>query len=192
MNRICLPLPAICLAVLVLFSCKKELKPATVEIVDQVRHYYPVIQGEILAITYEIENTSNNTLFIRELQTTCGCIIPKDDLPIVILPKRSGKVRLGFDTIKNSGYVEHYVWCYGNFADSTWREMRFTTNVVPPADYVHDYEQLYRDREYRLPTIRELVEGNSADKGYYTDDGIDPRERERMERQRSADELLGF
>lgn len=192
MTRRSLFLPVLCMVSCLAFSCNKHLKPATVEITDQIRHYYPVIQGETLAITYEIENLSENTLFIREVQTTCGCIIPRDELPLVILPKRVGKLRLAYDTIKNSGYVDHFVWCYGNFADSTWRELEFTTNVVPSADYVHDYEQLYHEKTNHVGSMRDLVDGRSSEKGYYTDDGIDPRDRDRREMQEAADDLLGF
>lgn len=172
-----------------LTACQKKLKPVEVEITDPVRHYYPVIQGEMLAVTYEIENVSGHPLFIREVQTSCGCLIPRDDLPLVILPKRTGKLRLFFDTIKNSGFVSHYVWCYGNFADSTWRELRFTTNVVPSADYVHDYEELFQNRESESWTFKDLVDGRSADKGYYIDDGTDPRAEELRKAQEAADRL---
>ena len=134
------------LFILSLVSCEKELKPATVAIKDPVRHYYPVLQGETLEVSYEIENTSDNPLFIREIQTTCGCIIPRTDLPIIILPKKSGFVEVGFNTIKNTGYVCHYIYCYGNFKDSTCIELQFDTNVVPRADYIRDYEQLWHEQ----------------------------------------------
>lgn len=169
-----------------LAGCQKTLAPASVEIIDRVRHYYPVIQGETLGITYEIENTSDNTLFIQEVQTTCGCLIPRDELPIVILPKRTGYLRLNYNTIKNTGHVTHYVWCYGNFADSTWRELSFDTHVVPSADYIRDYEQLYREKITHTGSMRDFVDGRSSEKGYYTDAG-DPRDQERREMQEAAD-----
>lgn len=128
-----------------LVSCEKELKPATVVIKDPVRHYYPVLQGEMLEVSYEIENTSDNPLFIREVQTTCGCVVPKTDLPIIVLPKKSGFVQVAFNTIKNIGYVCHYIYCYGNFKDTTCVELQFDTNVVPSADYIRDYEQLWHE-----------------------------------------------
>ena len=70
------------------FSCSKKLKPASVIVVDPVRHYYPVLQGEMMSISYEIENTSDNPLFIQEIQTTCGCLVPKNQLPVVVLPHK--------------------------------------------------------------------------------------------------------
>ena len=159
--------PLMLLAVLVVaVSCSKKLKPATVIIVDPVRHYYPVIQGDMMDIRYEIENTSRNPLFIQEIQTTCGCIIPQGELPIVVLPEKVGYVNLKFNTIKNTGYVNHVVYCYGNFQDTTCVELQFDTNVVPRADYVRDYEQLWHEQNANQKTV---TDGMESQKGYYTD-----------------------
>ena len=155
---------------LLLVSCHKELKPATVIIKDPVRHYYPVLQGEQLYVSYEIENTSDNPLFIQEIQTTCGCVTARERLPIVILPHKVGIVGVEFNTIKNSGYVCHYVYCYGNFQDSTYIEMQFDTNVVPSADYVHDYEQLWQEFEHSNKHVQSAKDGTASQKGYTTED----------------------
>ena len=70
-------------------ACKKKnLKAVEVAIEDVDRHYYPVIQGEILPVNYDIENISEDPLVIQEIQTSCGCLIPYDDLPIIILPNK--------------------------------------------------------------------------------------------------------
>lgn len=168
-------LPFLLLCGVVLGACHRELKPVDVEITDPKRHYYPVIQGELLGVTYDIENTSDDPLFIKEIQTTCGCVIAQDKLPIVILPKQTGKVHLSYNSTKNTGYVEHFAWLYGNFADSLYRELQFDTNVVPPVDFTPDYEELFHKVETRSPDMKDLVDGKSTDKGYYTDEGIDPR-----------------
>lgn len=173
MNR--LTLYAICgVVICLLAACDKQLQPAEVEIIDPVRHYYPVVQGEPLAITYEIENISKEPLVIQEVQTTCGCLVPQDLLPLVVLPNKTGKLNLTFDTTKNTGAVEHFVWLYGNFTDSVYRELMFDTNVVPPADYTRDYEEIYHERNHGSRTIKDMVDGLSSEKGYYTDLG-DPR-----------------
>ena len=166
---------------LCLTACQKQLKPASVIVIDPIRHYYPVIQGEMMDVTYEVENTSENPLFIQEIQTTCGCLIPRDELPIIILPHKSGFVHLEFNTIKNTGYVCHYVYCYGNFRDSSHVEMQFDTNVVPKADYVRDYEQLWNEHAKRKVSVREFVDGTTAQKGYYTEGNIAPQEEQREE-----------
>lgn len=157
------------LLMLLLVSCKKELKPATYIVVDPVRHYYPIIQGQKLGITYEIENTSDNPLFIQEVQTTCGCMVPRDELPIVILPHKSGYVHTEFNTIKNTGYVCHYIYCYGNFSDTTCIELQFDTNVVPNSDYIRDYEQLFMEQSNSKNALREFMTDDGEYKGYYTD-----------------------
>ena len=171
-----------------LLACDKELKPASVILVDPVRHYYPVLQGEMMNISYEIENTSDNPLFIQELQTTCGCIISKDELPVVILPHKVGYINLVFNTIKNTGYVDHFIYCYGNFQDSTCVELEFDTNVVPRADYVHDYEQLWQEQTKDAETIHDFVDGLPGQKGYYTNPEMTPRTRRIESVQEEIDE----
>jgi len=173
---------------LCLLSCEKQLKPVSVILVDPVRHYYPVIQGEMMDISYEIENISDNPLFIQELQTTCGCIIPRDELPIVILPHKVGFVNLTFNTIKNTGYVDHFIYCYGNFQDSTCVELEFDTNVVPRADYVHDYEQLWQEQTKDAESIHDFVDGLPGQKGYYTNPEMSPRTRRKEAVQEEIDE----
>ena len=177
---------------LLLGACEKKLTPVEVDIVDPKRHYYPVIQGELLGITYDIENLSDDPLFIKEIQTTCGCMVVQDKLPIVILPKQVGKVHFTYNSTKNTGFVEHYAWLYGNFTDSLHRELQFDTNVVPPVDYTPDYEQLWYQVESRSPNMKELVDGKSTEKGYYTDEGIDPRKSTIEERQGVVEDILGF
>ena len=174
------------------FSCEKKLKPVEVEITDPYRHYYPVIQGELLGITYDIENTSDHPLFIQEIQTTCGCMFSEDKLPIVILPNQTGKVHFTYNSTKNTGFVEHFAWLYGNFTDSLYREVKFDTNVVPPSDYTRDYEELYHQVMTKSPDLKDLVDGKSTEKGYYTDSGGDPRETNRQETQKRVDDLISF
>lgn len=185
----------VCISLFILIgiiACERELKPVNVEITDPKRHYYPVIQGELLGVTYDIENLSEDPLFIQEIQTTCGCVSPLDELPIVILPKQTGKIHFTYNSTKNTGNVEHFAWLYGNFADSTWRELQFDTNVVPPVDYTPDYEELYHQVATRSPNMRDLVDGKSTEKGYYTDEDVDPREKNREEFQKSVENVIAF
>ena len=171
-----------------LTACKqKELKPVDAIITDPDRHYYPVIQGETLKLVYEIENPTDNTLVIQEVQTSCGCIVPTDELPLMILPKSTGRLKLGYESIKNTGYVKHQVYLYGNFTDSIYRQLNFDTHVVPPADYTRDYEQLYIESQTGTGSLRHLIDGSSSEKGYYTDHG-DPRENQKDEIQEFFDE----
>ena len=162
-------------ACLVLCACSKELQPAEVIITDPARHYYPVVQGKIMGVNYEIENISENPLFIQEVQTTCGCLIARDELPMVILPHKKGFLHLDFNTIKNNGYAEHFIYCYGNFKSGRMIELQFDTNVVPRADYFHDYEQLWKEQKKETVAKRSRDDGDYDDKGYYTGDYMEPQ-----------------
>lgn len=170
-------------------ACEKQLKPASVILVDPIRHYYPVVQGEIMNVSYEIENTSDNPLFIQEVQTTCGCLVPREELPIVVLPHKVGFINLSFNTIKNTGYVNHYIYCYGNFQDSTCVEFEFDTNVVPRADYVRDYEQLWHEQNDEVKSLRDFVDGMPGQKGYYTEENANPRAKRKETIQDMIDEI---
>ena len=180
------------LAVALGVACQRELKPVEVEIIDPKRHYYPVIQGELLGVTYEIENISDHPLFIKEIQTTCGCLGPMDDLPIVVLPNQRSKIHFTYNSTKNTGYVEHFAWLYGNFADSTYRELQFDTNVVPPVDYTPDYEELWHQVETKSPNMKDLVDGRASEKGYYTDEDLDPHEQNREDVEREVEGFVAF
>ena len=177
---------------LMLGACEKKLELVDVDIEDPIRHYYPIIQGELLGVTYEIENLSDHPLFIQEIQTTCGCFFVSDQLPIVIPANQKKKIHLNYNSLKNVGYVDHYAWLYGNFTDSLWREVRFDTNVVPPRDYTRDYEQLWHDYEAKTPEMKDLVDGNSTDKGYYTHEYVDPRFENLEETESFIDKIIGF
>lgn len=135
-----------CVAVL-MPSCKKKVEMTSVEIEDQDRHYYPILQGEELELSYGITNIGDESLIINEIQTSCGCVLVNDDLPLVILPRQKSYVHLKYNSLKNIGLVQHYIYCYGNIADKGCAELRFDVHVVPDADYTRDYEELYR--EYR-------------------------------------------
>ena len=188
-NTTCKYIVLITVIVLIIFSsCNKKLKPASAIVVDPVRHYYPVLQGEMMSIAYEIENTSNNPLFIQEIQTTCGCIVPRNQLPLVVLPHKSSAIFLSFNTIKNTGYVDHFIYCYGNFQDTTCIELEFDTNVVPQADYIHDYEQLWHEQATGAASLRDFVDGMPSQKGYYTETYITPRTDFNQETQKVVDE----
>ena len=43
-------------------ACKKNIGLTTVSVADSVRHYYPLIAGQVLNLSYEIENTATSLL----------------------------------------------------------------------------------------------------------------------------------
>ena len=152
--------------------------------VDSIRHYFPVKQGETLKIAYAIYNMSKDNLVIQEVQTSCGCLVSRDELPIFILSGDTGYVHADFNTTKNVGYVAHYIQCFGNFKNTDsisiideqgqekWAkyiELRFDTNVVPPSGHHRDYEDVWHEQAGLDANIRDFVDGTSSQKDYWLD-----------------------
>jgi hypothetical protein len=148
-------------------SCKKRVTPTTVEVEDQDRHYYPVLQGQNLDLNYGVLNTGDHPLFITEIQPSCGCMIVNKKLPQIILPHKKGYIHIKYNSTKNVGYVQHFIRCYGNFYPTGRLELRFDVNIVPNADYTRDYEELYRDDQAKNGGVKEAVDGKTSERGYY-------------------------
>lgn len=174
------------IAIILLFSigltlsgCKKHIGWTTVSVKDSIRHYYPVIAGQILNITFEIENTGNEPLIIRDIQPSCGCIVPKLESRMII-PGKKKILHLKYESAKNIGLVEHVIRIHCNVKPSGIVKLKFDVNVVPHADYTRDYEELYKDAVERSNIIRGLVDGDESEKGYYVDTPAhDSREQKR-------------
>ena len=64
-------------------------------------------------------------------------------------------------------------------------ELQFDTNIVPSGHTSTDYEELWQ--EQNGVSIKEAVDGTTGEKGYYIDDGTDPREKEKQEIQQKID-----
>ena len=76
-----------------LTGCKKRIGMTTVEVPDSVRHYYPVIAGQELNLVYDLTNTGDQPLIIRDIQPSCGCIVTMPESRMV-LPDKT--IRLKF------------------------------------------------------------------------------------------------
>ncbi len=155
-------------------SCHKRIESTTVAVKDSVRHYYPVIAGQILNVTYELENTGDQPLMIKDIQPSCGCITPKLNTNMV-LPGRKMRMLFKYESAKNIGYVEHTIRIYGNVKPHGIVKLKFDVNVVPNADYTRDYEELYKEAVEKSDIIRGLVDGDESEKGYYVDIKKDSR-----------------
>ena len=161
-----------------LASCRKDIGMTTVSVRDSVRHYYPVLTGEILTLSYELENTGDQPLIIRDIQTSCGCIVPELDTRM-LLPGKKVRLLFKYQSAKNIGYVDHTIRIFGNIKPTGICKLKFDVNVVPNADYTRDYEELYKDAVERSNIMRGLVDGDESEKGYWTDDiGHDSRGQE--------------
>ena len=148
------------LGCITLTGCKKRIGMTTVEVPDSVRHYYPVIAGQELNLMYDLTNTGDQPLIIRDIQPSCGCIVTMPPSRMV-LPEKS--IRLKFIRI------------YCNVPPNGIVKLVFDTNVVPHADYTRDYEELYKEAVERNQLIKGKVDGEVNEQGYYVDIEKDSR-----------------
>ena len=161
---------AIIFLILALCSCSRRLGLTSVELADPVRHYYPILRGQELIVIAKLTNTGDTPLVVTDVQPSCGCITTDFKGDTMIPPGQSMYVTMKYDSKKNVGLVEHSVRFWGNIEPDGMAQMRFDVNVVPDANYHHDYEELY-DKEQFGGTLKDLVNGTGRDTGlgYYTD-----------------------
>ena len=58
-----------------------------------------VIQGEEVAHTFHFRNTGQSNLFIKKIETGCGCTIANYD-KVPVLPGKEGKIEITFNSKK--------------------------------------------------------------------------------------------
>lgn len=154
-------------ALTILIGCKKQkIENTTIEVVDNNRHYYPVLQGQEKTMVFPLINKGEHPFLLTDMIVSCGCIIAKKESLMRIPAGGEGKLILKFDTTKNVGFVKHYVTLYGNFANTDKIEVSFDLNVVPDAHYTKDYEELFQ--EHKADNVKDLVDGK-IDRDYYLD-----------------------
>lgn len=158
----------------VMSGCRKSIGTTTVAVKDSVRHYYPVIAGQVLNISYVLENTGDQPLIIRDIQPSCGCIVPELNTRMV-LPGNKMSLLFKYESAKNIGFVQHVIRIHCNVKPRGMIKLVFDVNVVPHADYTRDYEELYKDAVEKSDIIRGLVDGDESEKGYYVDVNHDSR-----------------
>ena len=153
-----------------LCSCHTKLGLTTVELADPVRHYYPILQGQELTVIAKLTNTGDTPLVITDVQPSCGCITTDFKGDTMIPPDQYMYVTIKYDSNKNVGLVEHSVRFWGNIEPDGMAQMRFDVNIVPDANYHHDYEELH-DKSQTGGVLKDLVTGTGQDTGlgYYTD-----------------------
>lgn len=148
-------------------------KKTSIEIDDNDRHYYPILAGQIKDVSFNIKNTGKNPLLITDVITSCGCLDVDGEKSVITIPP--GKERLitfSYNSAKNVGYVKHYITLYGNFEKDLFKELVFDINVVPNAMYTKDYEELYAEEVKKSGSIKEFVDGDANNKGYYMDEDL--------------------
>ena len=152
-----------------LTSCLNPMnKKTSLEIVDNNRHYYPILQGQELEMVFSIKNTGKHPFILTDAYTSCGCLISENSSIISIPAGKERNLLLRYNSTKNIGYVKHYVTIYGNFITSDKIEIVFDVHVVPNSLYTKDYEELYLEKSGGW--LKNLVDGNENNKGYYMDE----------------------
>ncbi len=164
-------LPIVLFVLLSLCGCSHKVAYTSVSIKDPVRHYYPILRGQELTLAIRVDNTGKVPLVIKDIQPSCGCIVVDSGGEKVVPPDRYMYVLLRYDSRKNVGKVEHAVRFWGNILPSGMAEMRFDVNVVPDANYHHDYEELVERDRPKDQNLRDFLDGsnNETAHGYYVD-----------------------
>ena len=65
----------IMLAGLMLSACQQTVQPTSITIKDSIRHYYPLIRGDELRMSYDITNIGEEPLVITDIQPSCSAIV---------------------------------------------------------------------------------------------------------------------
>lgn len=137
------------------------------EIEDPDRHYYPILRGSELSVTYKFYNRGNEPLIIYEVQASCGCI--ELDYPTGSIGKDDfGFITLDYDSSKNIGLVEFYITIRANTEKNVFTTIKFDLNVVTSPHYTKDYEEIFLQK--RKETLGGEVDGDLTQQGYYIDD----------------------
>lgn len=156
---------------LLCFSCTHTVEDndplTTFELEDPYRKYFPVLQGQPLSMFFRITNTGDYPLYIYDVLPSCGCTTVKH--PRAIAPGLEGHIELEFNSNKNIGHVGVYTTLVLN-TEEKYHTFFFETNVVPDADYIKDYEQIYYEAmKDEKGFMQEFVDGAANQKGYIID-----------------------
>lgn len=152
-------------------GCKDiENQTTTLEVVDNYRHYYPILRGQKLDVIFDIKNTGEHPFFLKDLLISCGCIVNKKSTIDYIPAGSERRLILTYDSAKNIGLAEHIIDLYGNLTKTEKIELVFDTHVVPQAAYTRDYEEIYLERREKGGNFKGMTEGEENTKGYYLDE----------------------
>src|SRR5690554_5904986 len=141
----------------------------TLEIIDNNRHYYPILRGQELEVAFDIKNTGKHPFILSDLLISCGCVVSKKSSIKSIPPGSERTITLTYDSSKNIGFVEHKIDIYGNLENKEKKVLIFDVHVVPESDYTRDYEELYLTKLKQEGYLKRMTEGDENNKGYYLD-----------------------
>src|SRR5690606_4727406 len=106
----------IIVCLLIVFQGCKDVRQnvTTLEVIDNNRHYYPILRGQTLDVVFDIKNTGKYPFLMSELLPSCGCVVSKKSSIGSIPPGAKRRIILSYDSSKNIGYVQHFIDIYGN------------------------------------------------------------------------------
>lgn len=167
---------ALCLFLIGTFTaCHKRVGPTSLRIVDPVRHYYPLVQGEELRMNYLIINTGRNPFIIQDIQpATLNIELEKE--PAHLIPAGDSLyLSMIYHTDQNIGFAKHKIRIFGNVDEVNdsavvgMAILTFDTHIVRPTADQSDYEERYWEKK---AANEKLVDGGRGNQGYYTDEDI--------------------
>ncbi len=152
-------------------SCSKEVDMTHIVVQDSIRHYYPLVQGTDMELSWRIANVGKDPLVLTDIQPSCGCISEDLNKNNIVLPGEETTLKFKFKTEGYTGYVRHTIRLYGNIFPKGMACLIFDTNVVVPTLGSPDYEERFKIRNERdvASGIKTLVDGNEGQRGYWTD-----------------------
>ncbi|MDY5969783.1 MAG: DUF1573 domain-containing protein [Bacteroidales bacterium] len=161
---------ALAISLFALDGCHHKVGPTEIWVEDPSRHYFPIVMDEKMDLLYKIVNVGDQPFIATDVQPSCGCIKmdskEKSKVRNILPPGDSTVLHFQFDGSKNIGYVQHTIRIFGNVKPNGVLELKFDLNVVPPADYIPDYEESF---EKKVKTKNSFVDGKYSQKGYSVD-----------------------
>jgi hypothetical protein len=119
--------------ILLLFAaiaCSKG-QTTTSKIYVQVDHFDfgKVVAGQIVKHDYEIQNTGNADLIIKNVSASCGCTAATPE-KTTLKPGEKGNVRIDLDTSKREGNLTRTVTLFSNDPSEPNRTITLLVNIT--------------------------------------------------------------
>lgn len=135
-------------------------------VIDSVRHYYPILEGEQVFIICGLKNTLDRPLVVKEALPSDFSVSLTSSMPIVIPKNDTAMVSFTFVADRNIGKTTHLIRFYDE--DSRVLDsLIFDTHVVRPSLDGSDHEEHFLNEDQSF--IEEFVDGSLGQKGYWTD-----------------------
>lgn len=98
---------------------------------DKIVHDFGQLKEESNRVyhLFYYENTSTVPMFIRKVETSCGCTTPEYSRD-TIKPGEKGYIKAIYETLGKSGPFEKYLYVYNN-VDENFQTLTITGSVIP-------------------------------------------------------------